>query len=287
MSRPARPGGDPGRGKPATSHPDIHAHARGRIPESLIDAAIDGDLDPLAQREIAHALRYDPQRSAELRDTTDAINALRMPVPAPDLSHAILHRADRHRRFIPRAWRRHVRAGRVAMAACLLLALAGVAGLQRRFPRLTSVAAQPTPVCNIEQAVEQDRRQLAQAVTHEVRTLRASVEPVTGFFRRPGRADFHYEVSINTASLSGGQATALHDAAFSSAHPGMAVLYMLDDPADPLMPSHRPLGLISPAGAGGLAFAAWTDNLSRAPGRVPDQPAAPPRTAGLDVPDLP
>ena len=80
-------------------HPDMRDDAPGRIPESLINAAMDGELDKDIQREIGDALRYDPVRRQEFHDTRDAINALRMPIDTPDLSDRVLERAHRHRRF--------------------------------------------------------------------------------------------------------------------------------------------------------------------------------------------
>lgn len=124
-------------------HPDMRDDAPGRIPESLIDAAMDGELDPAIQKEIGNALQYDPARRQEFHDTRDAINALRMPIESPDLSDQVLERAHRHRRFIPRKLRQQVRAGRVGMAALLLVTLLGVATLQRMYPRLTTIASQP------------------------------------------------------------------------------------------------------------------------------------------------
>jgi len=176
------------------THPDMRTDAPGRIPESLINAAIDGELSDEMQQEIAHALRYDPLRKQELVETADAINALQMPIPSPDFSDAILTRADRHHRFIPASWRRGVR-------AALLLTLMGVAGLQRIYPRLTTLASHPTPVLDIEQAVEHDTDRFAHRVHNEVRTLQASLTPLpplAPIVRAPGRTDQRFELTLNT-----------------------------------------------------------------------------------------
>lgn len=159
--------------------------APGRIPESLIDAAMDGELNPDIQREIGHALQYDHERRQQLHETRDAINALRLPVEMPDLSDRVLERANRHRRFLPRKIRAYVRAGRTGMAALLLVGLLAVAGLQRMYPRLTTIAAQQTPVHDLETAVERNSNQFAHAVNNEVNTLRTSIAPVAGLFERP------------------------------------------------------------------------------------------------------
>ena len=48
-----------------------------RIPESLIDAALDGEICDQMQNEIAHALRYDHDRREELLETAEAVRAPR------------------------------------------------------------------------------------------------------------------------------------------------------------------------------------------------------------------
>jgi len=178
------------------THPDMRTDAPGRIPESLINAAIDGELSDEMQREIAHALRYDPLRKQELLDTADAINALQMPIVVPDLTDGILSRANRHHRFIPSSWRRRVRTGRIGIAAALLVTLMVVAGLQRAYPRLTTLASHPTPVHNIEQAVGLDADQLATHLSKEVRTIRATVAPMADLLTAPGRTDQHFELTL-------------------------------------------------------------------------------------------
>jgi len=190
---------DPNKDKPTIGqqdvHPDIRCNAPGRIPESLIDAAIDGELNDDMQREIAQALSYDPVRKQELIDTSDAINALQMPISMPDFSDSVLARADRRRRFIPAAWRKRVRTGRLAIAAMLLLTLMSVATLQRIYPRLTTLASHPTPVLDIEQAMEHDTTLIAESVNERVAGLRASIAPMAELFSAPGRTDHRFDRS--------------------------------------------------------------------------------------------
>ena len=186
-------------------HPDMRDEAPGRIPESLIDAAMDGELDAEIQKEIGHALQYDPARRQEFHDIRDAINALRMPIDMPDLSDRVLNRANRHRRFIPSKLRQQVRTGRVLMCAALLTTLLGVAGLQRMYPRLTTIASQQTPVRDIEMAVKQDRNQIVDSVQNEVGALQATLAPVAGLierFDRPGTNNARYGLDVSTASYS-------------------------------------------------------------------------------------
>jgi hypothetical protein len=185
---------------PRSAHPDMRADAPGRIPESLIDAAIDGELCDEMQREIAHALRYDPLRKQELLETTDAINALQMPISTPDFSDHVLERANQHRRFIPATWRKHVRTGRLSIAAVLLLSLMSVAGLQRLYPRLTTLAAHPTPVSNVETAFEDDACRLAEQVHQEFNVVRASVPALADMVKLPGDSNFSFGLSAQRSS---------------------------------------------------------------------------------------
>ncbi len=189
-----------------SNHPDIRDDAPGRIPESLINAAIDGEINDDIQREIAHALRYDPVRAQEVRDTKDAINALQMPIATPDFSSRVLDRADRHRRFIPASWRKHVRAGRMGIAAMLLFSLMTVAGLQRLYPRLTTLGAHPTLVLDVEQAVGHDASAISQNIKDEIGTVRqsvASILPSRLPVRSPIRSVAMTNASSNRLSVPG------------------------------------------------------------------------------------
>ena len=179
-----------------STHPDMRNDAPGRIPESLIDAAIDGELNEDMQREIAHALRYDPMRKQELIDTADAINALQMPISVPDFAEQILARADRQRRFIPASWRKKVRAGRLGIAAALLLTLMCVSLVQRNYPRWTTIAAHPTPVRNIESAIEQGTNQIASSITSECQTIQSSIAPMASLLQAPGKNNQRFDVSL-------------------------------------------------------------------------------------------
>ncbi len=226
------------------AHPDIRSQAPGRIPESLIDAAIDGEVNEDIQREIAHALRYDPVRKQELLDTTDAINALQMPISTPDFTDAVLARADRNRRFIPATWRKHVRAGRLGIAAALLMTLMSVAGLQRMYPRFTTLASHPTPVQDIELAVECDTECLTETVQEEARNLRASLIPLNKI-SAPGRNNHRLDIAISNRSFpsASGTQTSVQMQAVGYTQSTNRV-YFVSNAQSTVMPTYRPLRLI-------------------------------------------
>lgn len=262
-------------------HPDMRDQAPGRIPESLIDAAMDGELDAQIQKEIGHALQYDPARRQEFHDTRDAINALRMPIDMPDLSAVVLDRANRHRRFIPRKLRQQVRAGRVVMCAALLTALLGVAGLQRMYPRLTTIASQQTPVRDIEIAVEQDRNQIVNSVQNEVGALRATIRPVAGLFdriERPGMNDARYGVEIRTASISSNDDSFVARPAGQLGTHAYAVYTIVNHrPSVASVNTRRSrLGLLADAPMHRVALTSWTPE--------PEAPRVKPVDDPLDLP---
>ncbi|MFG0304876.1 MAG: anti-sigma factor family protein [Phycisphaerales bacterium JB040] len=125
----------------------------GRIPDSLIDAVIDGDLDPRAQREILAAARRHPEQRRELAETTQLLRAFRSPLAAPDLTDAIVHEAHRRRRYIPARVQRLVTRSRLAVAASVLLALTAYVGATRAFPDASLFQARNAPVSSVAENV--------------------------------------------------------------------------------------------------------------------------------------
>lgn len=254
-------------------HPDMRDDAPGRIPESLIDAAMDGELDTEIQKEIGRALKYDPIRKQEFHDTRDAINALRMPIESPDLSDRVLERAHRHRHFIPLKLRQQVRAGRLAMAAVLLITMLGVAGLQRAYPRLTTFGAQPTPVANIESAVEQSGQQLAQALSSDLQKMQECVtEPMRGLLasslQRPGNDAYSYNLQVATTSLS---AAPQPTESYAFPHPSYAIVNLAYSTSQTPTPRQRH-GFAHRAESNRLVLASWSSNPrpSESPKRMDD-----------------
>ncbi len=185
----------------------------GRIPESLIDAALDGQISDQMQAEIAHALQYDHGRRAELLETADAVRALDLDeIPMPDMQCVVLNRLDHQERFIPRKLRRSVRVGRMAVAAGVLLGLMLVAGMQSMYPRLTTIGVQSTPVHNVAVAVEEDAQRVATRVESKAQSVRASLAPLHGLLRSPsgtgGDVDgggYSFSLSVNHPDIALGQ----------------------------------------------------------------------------------
>jgi len=172
--------------KRGSDHDQFDKEPRGRIPESLIDAALDGEICDQMQEEIAHALQYDHGRREELLETAEAVRALDLDdVPMPDMQCMVLNRLDQHERFIPKTMRRWVRTGRLAVAAGVLLGLMLVAGMQSMYPRLTTLGAQETPVDDVAVAMTEDTQQVVAEVQSKVEILRASLSPLEGLLAAP------------------------------------------------------------------------------------------------------
>lgn len=149
--------------------------APGRIPDSLIDAVLDGSVDDRTRREVSRALRHDASRQRDVMETMEAIEALRGPVECPDVSAEVLDTLDRRHRFIPARARRAMRNARLGVGLAALLALGTVAVSQRAFPRLVSLGTPATPVSDVARAIHADAGEAAGGVRDSAKLVRASV----------------------------------------------------------------------------------------------------------------
>lgn len=149
--------------------------APGRIPESLIDAVLDGSVDDRTRREVNRALRHDATRARDVRETLEAIEAMRHPIACPDLTVDVLSALDRKHRFLPARARRAMRQTRLGLGLAALLALGTVAVAQRTIPRLASIGSPPTPISDVAQSIHADAGQAADCVRDGASLVRASV----------------------------------------------------------------------------------------------------------------
>lgn len=151
-----------------------HNPDHARIPDELIDAALDGELCDELENEIAHALRYDNEKRAELNATLDAIDALRAEPECPDFQCGVLNTLDSRRTFLSTPMRRMVRAGRLAAAAALLLTLMLVSALQTLSPRFATIAPHATPVDDVASAISEDTRSILGRIDPQAVRVHAS-----------------------------------------------------------------------------------------------------------------
>jgi len=159
------------------------------IPDELVDAALDGEVNDDLHDEIVRALKYDRAQRERVAETLDAIHAMR-DVPSPDFRLGVLNTLDRRRVFMPEVLRRMVRTGRMGVAAALLLTLMVVSALQTVSPRFATIAPHETPVQDTARAIGNDGASAAQAVETEVRRVYAVMGPWALVFdpRTPGGA---------------------------------------------------------------------------------------------------
>lgn len=190
-------GGNPGRGHPRDDAP-------GRIPESLIDAVLDGSVDERTRREIARALRHDPSRREDVVRTLRAIDAMRSPIDCPDFSAPVLASLDRRHRFVSARVRRSLRQTRLGLAAAAMVALVGAAVAQRAMPRLATIGTPATPVTDMASAVCADTARAADDVIEGVRdsavVVRAALptpRSLADSLTVPGRS---YRVSVDSVA---------------------------------------------------------------------------------------
>lgn len=125
----------------------------GAVPPELVDAYFDGELDAAARADFHRRLGEDLAACREVVETRRIISELRAPVETPDLTPAIMARL--HRGFLPARVRRMVSAGRVAVAATLLLALVGY-GLAKRWQPGIFEPARTSPVTEVVRSSERD-----------------------------------------------------------------------------------------------------------------------------------
>lgn len=140
------PGGDPLR------DPEMGA----RIPDELVDAFFDRELPLNESSRLFSSLRNDPAKAREIVGTQRALDALRQPVKAPDLSSKILAEVGRKKGWLSSQQRRTLSFGRVATAAALLLMVSGVFVLQRVAPQFTESGTRPAPIHELSAAVPAD-----------------------------------------------------------------------------------------------------------------------------------
>lgn len=135
--------------------PDNNPNASRRI-EDLIDAYFDRELPAEDEAALAHLLKRDAGAAMLFSESEAAIEALRAPVNAPDLTQDILAEVGHRRGWIGARLQRFVSVGRVALAACLLLALALTLTARRFAPEAPIFPNTPTPVSNIADCAADD-----------------------------------------------------------------------------------------------------------------------------------
>ena len=132
-------------------HPISIGHPQGDdprvpIPQDLVDAFFDRELDEGSRERFFKMLRADLETCAQVAKTQRVLSQLREDIDAPDLTGRIMGELSARNRFLPARLRKMVKAGRLAVAACLLLGVLGVAAAHRYRPEMFRLTSEPTPV---------------------------------------------------------------------------------------------------------------------------------------------
>jgi hypothetical protein len=173
-------------GEPSSKH--------ARISREELDRLFDRELSGTERRDLVGRLGRDPLALDEVSDVRRMINTMRTGQgPTPDLTDAVMDRLDRSTGFLSPRLRRRVKTGRLAAAACVLVALLGVAIAQRTAPERFRTRAIATPVADFSDAVRQDSAEGRQRLSDAVTTL-AAAKPTPPFLcapREPAQAGAH------------------------------------------------------------------------------------------------
>ncbi len=148
-----------------------------RITREELDRLFDREFDQCERRDFVARLARDPDACDEVNEVRGMVHSMRLrPDETPDMTEAVLARLDRERGFLSPRMRRRVKAGRMAVAASLLVGLLGVAIAHRVAPERFRFNAAPTPVADLTDAVRQDSIEGRDRIARAVAELASAAE---------------------------------------------------------------------------------------------------------------
>ena len=122
---------------------------------SDLDRYFDGDLSNQRRRELLQDLAG--EKCEEIVRTNHALFRLKQdPVDSIDVTDVVLQRVHARRAFLPQRLRSMIKAGRLGMAAVLILSIASVALLQRYNPGALRLTAPDAPLSAVLEQSEQE-----------------------------------------------------------------------------------------------------------------------------------
>ncbi len=124
--------------------------------EDVINAYFDRELSSTEEAALARRLNRDAGAAMLFGESEAAIDALRLPVDAPDLSGSILTEVGRRRGWLGAKMQRFVAVGRVAIAACILLGLAVTLTARRLAPEAAVFPQASTPISTVTKCASDD-----------------------------------------------------------------------------------------------------------------------------------
>lgn len=174
------------------SHPDASVAARsnalGMTAQEAVDALLDREIAPADLPEAMALIASDRAASERLERMRSMFDDLRAPAHAPDVSGRVLSEVGARRRWLTPGLQRVVSAGRLALAACLLAAVAATLMAERVHPdAMLFGGPQPTPLASV---VDAGRQEAA-----------IGIQQVNGLLARPmfrGENDSAQAIAIGT-----------------------------------------------------------------------------------------
>lgn len=170
----------------------------GAIPEELVDAFFDRELDEGSRERFFQSLRADLPRCAEVAKTQRIVSMLREPIAAPDFTGRIMGELRDRRAFVPARARRMIVTGRWAAAACIAMGVLAVALTQRYAPDALRLVPQPKPVTQVITSGSSDAAQSAQRLA-DIISARVLPEAVAG---GGGRGQRMVDLSLSPGKTS-------------------------------------------------------------------------------------
>lgn len=182
-ARDARPHGPPRRA--------VAPEALEVIPDDLVDAMLDGEIDPAVRADTLELITSDEQAHARFESTRRMLKELKRAdrsEGSPDFSGVILARLSAERGLFSRFGLRRVAAYRYAAAAGLLLAIAGLYAAQRIAPERMTFTAHPAPIAGVAHGVQQVPGETADVLAG-MRSVVSSLQRIMRIMPRAAPAD--------------------------------------------------------------------------------------------------
>lgn len=152
---------------------DRRAESKRRADE-LVDAYFDRELKPEDTRLFFESIQSNDNARRRFESTQRALDSLRTPVDAPDLSQSILAEVGRRRGWLPSRLRRYVTFGRVSIAACFLLMLTGAFIVERESPGALQLEEPEAPLTHLVQASRDEAAMGLNQFTSALESVRQS-----------------------------------------------------------------------------------------------------------------
>ena len=167
----------------------------GPVPDHLVDAFFDHALDEGSRERLFRAMLRDPVRAEQVARTQRAIQMLRRPVEAPDVTARVLARVGARRGFLSRRTRGLVTAGRLVGVAAVLIVVLGAALTQRYAPDAVRFTPQVRPVSDLVRAGQNDAGAGAQQMADTLTAVARRAEPLVGLGREMLRTSHEHRVA--------------------------------------------------------------------------------------------